>query len=329
MPREVKRRRSPSPDEVLLKREPSSSLSPPPPSPLVFPPKASSAKSTHKAKKLKILSDFTSSSPFPDYSHPTREEAQDVCALLAKTHPQHAGARRAPSSAGNSASTCGSVSNVIDSLIGTILSQNTNAANSTSAKRSLDATFGLHNFGAIADAPREDVIEAIRHGGLANRKASIIQNLLRAIHVRHSHYSLQHLASPSVCDAAAMEELVSYDGVGPKTAACVLLFCLGRDSFAVDTHIYRLTRLLGWVPQKADRIQAQMHLDVRVPKELKYPLHVLMIQHGRTCKGCKANRRGGIGECILKEYMRDKKSVKSEVIETTIEGTERIMRERD
>ena len=44
-------------------------------------------------------------------------------------------------------------------------------------------------------------------------------------------------------------ELVKYKGVGPKTASCVLLFCLKRESFAVDTHIFRITKKIGWIPQ--------------------------------------------------------------------------------
>jgi endonuclease-3 len=87
------------------------------------------------------------------------------------------------------------------------------------------------------------------------------------------------------------------------------LFCLGRDSFAVDTHVYRLSKLLGWVPPKADRVLAQAHLDLRVPDELKYGLHVLFIQHGRACAGCKNT---GKGECVLKTYLKERKGLKGE-----------------
>lgn len=105
-------------------------------------------------------------------------------------------------------------------------------------------------------------------------------------------------------DNEVVQELISYPGIGPKTASCVLLFCLARPSFAVDTHVFRLCKLLGWVPAsvKDDRVMAQMHLDLRVPNELKYGLHVLMIRHGRVCKGCK---KGAGGACLLKEYMKE------------------------
>jgi endonuclease-3 len=108
-------------------------------------------------------------------------------------------------------------------------------------------------------------------------------------------------------------ELVSYDGVGPKTASCVLLFCLSRDSFAVDTHVFRLTRLLGWVPPRADRVLAQAHLDQLVPAELKYGLHVLFVHHGRNCAGCK-NAAGRGKPCPLKTWMKER-GVKDEEVE--------------
>ncbi|TFY82889.1 hypothetical protein EWM64_g1126 [Hericium alpestre] len=282
-----------------------------------------------RTKKLKVLADFTETSPYPTFVSPTAKEAVEIHAILAKEHPQHARGRldssKLPSDAANSAATCGNVANVIDSLIGTILSQNTSAANSTSAKRSLDDAFGRHNFAAIADAPASAVIDAIKHGGLANRKAGNIQRLLREVHSRYGEYSLQHLANKSVSDPAAMEELVSYGGVGPKTAACVLLFCLGRDSFAVDTHVFRLSKLLGWVPPKADRVQTQMHLDVRIPAELKYPLHVLMVTHGRACKGCKGTGSKSAG-CPLKRYLKERKGIAEAKVEEKVEEAEASIR---
>ncbi|KAJ4475075.1 DNA glycosylase [Lentinula aciculospora] len=246
-----------------------------------------------------------------DFPHPTTSEAVAVFAILSKAHPQYATIRMAPKLTTNSAATCGNVHNVIDSLIGTILSQNTSGRNSSRAKAELDAAFGRNNFAAIARSPREAVMEAIRHGGLANKKAATIQNLLKSIEERHGDYSLQYLAETAIdgkqySNQDVMKELTSYDGVGPKTASCVLMFCLGRDSFAVDTHIFRLSKVLGWVPSNADRILTQAHLDIRLPAELKYGLHVLMIQHGRTCKGCK--KAGSPTPCILKDFVKANES---------------------
>ena len=269
----------------------------------------SAGDSPHKAKKLKLQSTFAAESPFPKFNRPTPSEAKEVYELLSKSHSPHNLIRSKPSIASsNSAHTCGSVPNVIDALIGTILSQNTSGINSSRAKAALDDKFGRNNFAAIATASHTDVADSIRSGGLAKKKATTIQNILKSIKERHGEYSLQHLAAVQedqrMTDDEIMKELLSYDGVGPKTASCVLLFCLGRDSFAVDTHVFRLSKLLGWVPPKADRILTQAHLDLRIPGDLKYGLHVLMIDHGRVCKGCKtAGSREG---CILKTYLKER-----------------------
>ena len=119
---------------------------------------------------------------------------------------------------------------------------------------------------------------------------------------------------------------VSYNGVGPKTASCVLLFCLGRDSFAVDTHVFRLSKLLGWVPARADRVTAQAHLDLRIPVALKYGLHVLMVTHGRACGGCKGK---GKGRCVLKEWLRDRKGVKAEEVEERAEEVDEEVKKEE
>jgi len=261
--------------------------------------------SLHKTKKLKLHASYTADSPFPTFVRPTAAEAWEVYHLLAEEHPGHAALRRQPQSdsvsAENTTNILGNVPNVIESLISVILSQHTSGRNSAAAKASLDDKFGRNNFSAMVGARPKEVADAIRQGGLANKKAGVIQKILKEVFEKHGEYSLQHLAARQMADDAIMEELMSYDGVGPKTASCVLLFCLDRDSFAVDTHVYRLSKVLGWVPDKADRVLAQAHLDRRVPDKIKYGLHVLMVQHGRVCKGCK---KAGEGEgCVLRTYV--------------------------
>lgn len=302
MPPRLKRSRSPTPVRLVADSGPG--LSP------------------HKDKKLKLLASHAVASPFPDYPHPKPVEAAQVHDVLASAHPNIAPARSAPADSNDSAGTCGKVPNVLESLIGTILSQNTTSKNSTAAKGGLDQKFGRNNFAAIARAPKQDVVDAIRTGGLANKKAGVIQKIVQEVRERHGVYSLQHLAGvvesdtkgkekahgDIVSDEEAMQELVSYDGVGPKTASCVLLFCLGRASFPVDTHVFRLSKLLGWVPSKADRITAQAHLDLTIPNELKYGLHVLMVGHGRRCSGCKGGSRG-TGDCVLKTWLKEYRGI--------------------
>lgn len=277
---------------------------------------------TNQSKKLKLLASHALESPFPTFSRPTPTEAREVYDVLAEAHPTLAPSSKLASDSNNAAATCGKVPNVLESLVGTILSQNTSGRNSTAAKRGLDERFGRNNFEAIASAEKSEVVDAIRTGGLANKKADVIQRILREVKQRHGAYSLQHLAGVVKAEEAdekglvfsdedAMKELVSYDGVGPKTASCVLLFCLGRASFPVDTHVFRLSRLLGWVPAKADRVTAQAHLDLKIADELKYGLHVLMVGHGRRCKGCR-----GRGDCPLKSWMKSRNTLEGEDLET-------------
>ncbi|KAI6029936.1 DNA glycosylase [Pisolithus microcarpus] len=272
MTRTLKRLRQP--DEVVLK-----------------PPK--DAQDAHTTKKLKLLETHTMKSPYSSFIRPTNEETRVVYALLAEHTPGGAPALQSVpknisdsgSSTSESASCTGSsaLPNVLDSVIGTILSQSTSSQNYTRAKLG-------------------EIVHAIKCGGLANKKANTIQTLLKSVKVKHGKYDLQHLHTNEIPNSEAMRELVSYKGVGPKTAACVLSFCLGRQAFAVDTHVFRLTRMLGWVPEGANPVDAQAHLELRIPSELKYGLHVMMVKHGRTCRGC---RYEGKGPCPLKAWLRE------------------------
>jgi len=281
---------------------------------------ASKVKQTQRNKKLKLQASFSNETPFPDWPHPTAEEARQVYDTLWRAH--RAGDPPAPGKLqAQQRNRHAGQSNVIEGLVETILSQNTSAANSTGAKRGLDERFGRNNFEAVAEAPVEDVVSSIRSGGLANKKAVTIKKLLQDIKAKHGEYSLQHLADEGdgrLSDGEIMAQLLSYDGVGPKTASCVLLFSLGRSSFAVDTHVFRISKFLGWVPPEADRIRTQAHLEAKVPDDLKYALHVLMIQHGRICPGCKraGNQSGDRGNCVLHSCCPSSPAVDENLAET-------------
>ncbi|KAJ5595393.1 DNA glycosylase [Penicillium hispanicum] len=186
---------------------------------------------------------------------------------------------------------------------------------------------GSVNWDAVRQASLEDVFQAMKSGGLASIKSKSLKAILDMVHKenqdRRSHLLSNGAASPDKEEAtllpekaekdkqyeiacadqhflslnhlhnlskdAAMIELTKYPGIGPKTAACVILFCLQRPCFAVDTHIFRITKWLGWVPATgSNEITAFSHLEVRIPDELKYSLHQLFIRHGRTCPRCRA-----------------------------------------
>ncbi|KAF7952260.1 uncharacterized protein EAE97_001757 [Botrytis byssoidea] len=184
---------------------------------------------------------------------------------------------------------------------------------------------GSVSWEAVLASSQEDVEEAIRSGGLAKVKAGYIKAILQVVFdkntkllesllkeidtdvpvpfvgkvletreqkeaeiksLRENMLSLDYVHS--LDKPAAMRVLMDLPGIGVKTAACVALFCLGRPSFAVDTHVWRHCTWLGWVPEKASRDQTFSHCEVRIPDHLKYSLHQLFLRHGKTCGRCRA-----------------------------------------
>lgn len=170
-------------------------------------------------------------------------------------------------------------------LIATILSQHTSDLNSERAYARLRATFP--DWSAVRDAPLDAVAEAIRVGGLAQVKAARIQQVLRAVSANHDGApDLAELDDLSLTDAR--ETLLALPGVGPKTAACVLLFSLGRPAFPVDTHVWRVTRRIGLIGPKVTANAAHLELEARIPPAWRHTMHVDLIQHGRRI--CHAQR---------------------------------------
>jgi endonuclease-3 len=173
---------------------------------------------------------------------------------------------------------------IIDEVVATVLSQHTSDANSERAFAQLKGRFPTWE--QVADAPAEQIADAIRCGGIADRKARRIQQILTAVEEREGRIDLGRLHDLE--DAAAETYLLSLPGVGPKTAACVLVFSMGRAAFPVDTHVHRVATRLGWIPAKTTADKAHRLLAPRVPPDIRYDLHVAMIIHGRTV--CRAQR---------------------------------------
>jgi endonuclease-3 len=169
-------------------------------------------------------------------------------------------------------------------LILTVLSQNTSDVNSGRAFTRLLATFP--DWKAVMLADVKDVERAIEPGGLAPTKAPRIQAILRQIAGAGSSLDLGFLRKLSPDEAR--DWLRSLPGVGPKTAACVQLFALGQPALPVDTHVDRVAKRLGLVPQRFSAVQAQELLERQVPSDLMYPFHIQLIKHGR--RTCTAQR---------------------------------------
>jgi endonuclease III len=173
----------------------------------------------------------------------------------------------------------------LDELVLTILSQNTNDRNRDIAYARLRARFP--GWEAVAEAPLEEVEEAIKPGGISKVKSRRIQKILRTLQESGpGGLSLDWLEDAS--RERAFEFLEGLPGVGRKTAACVLLFSYDRPELPVDTHVYRVTSRLGLIRPKASFEEAHETLRELAAPPDTYELHVNLLRHGRRL--CKPQR---------------------------------------
>jgi endonuclease-3 len=169
----------------------------------------------------------------------------------------------------------------LEGLVGTILSQHTSDLNSERAFAALMARFG--SLDSVRRAPLEAIEDAIRGGGLARVKAPRIKQVLEQVAAERGALSLDFLRQLEL--PAARAYLSGLPGVGPKTAACVLLFDLGLPAIPVDTHVHRVSRRLGLIGPRTSADRAHAELEALVPPADAYAFHVNLIRHGRrTCR---------------------------------------------
>ncbi|KAJ4263956.1 hypothetical protein NW762_005994 [Fusarium torreyae] len=194
---------------------------------------------------------------------------------------------------------------------------------------------GSVDWNKVRTAPLPTIVESIKTGGLAQVKGKDIKAILELVYeenTRRREAFMQEKNSGKTAGIAgaegktqgqkdleimktdqeilsldhihgmppdeAMQTLTKFPGIGVKTASCVILFCLQQPSFAVDTHVHRISGWLKWVPPKATRDQTFSHLEVHIPNHLKYGLHKLFVQHGRSCIRCRANTSEGSEEWL-------------------------------
>ncbi|KAK3706409.1 hypothetical protein LTR37_012787 [Vermiconidia calcicola] len=273
--------------------------------------------------------------PYPDYPRPTHEECHEVVRLLEKVHGHVDVPKAIPppsldvAGCGEVPSVLDAL--VRTRLSANTTNKNSSTAFQGLVARFGTLKEGIGkgsvDWDAVRRAPQKEVFKAIERGGLADRKSKDIQAILQIAYdenqarkdaltnpddnptgaeqepdsekqqeitkAKQNVISLDHLHLLSTDDA--INKMLTFPGIGPKTASCVALFCLQRPSFAVDTHVFRLCQYLGWVPKtakkgqpKVDRNTTYSHCDVRIPDELKYPLHQLLIKHGKSCPRCRA-----------------------------------------
>lgn len=198
-----------------------------------------------------------------------RDKAKAVCAILIDEYGSNVSDR---------------VMDSIAELVFTILSQNTADINTERAFRALTSTYS--SWDAVLAAPQDALASVIRSSGPFRIKAKRIKAALGEIKNRVGTLDLSLLEKMDPNDA--MDWLTSLHGVGPKTASIVLLFCFDMPLLPVDTHVWRISKRLGLVPNNVTREEAQKMLQEFVPKECVKSMNHNMINHGRNvCRSRK------------------------------------------
>lgn len=268
--------------------------------------------------------------PYPDFEAVPIEAYQMVNDLLSDHH----GRKEAPAAIPPPSQTfagCGETPCIIDALIRTRISANTDGKQTSVVIQSMLNTFGSKKTGTGKDsidwdnvrhAPIEKIIETLSFGGTQNAKAKDIKAILAMV-CKENNLRRQALADPEFAkemgldnnsavqesakvalvdpDVVSLDHMhalsyhqafsafIEYPGIALKTASCVSLYCLQRPSFAVDTHVKRITGWLGWRPEEANENKTFTHLEHLIPDELKYSLHTLFVVHGKECVRCAAD----------------------------------------
>lgn len=297
--------------------------------------------------------------PYPNWPHPTAEECEEVNRLLSKVHGKVQAPKTIPepSLEVSGCGEVPSVLDALIRTRLSAATSGTNSSRAFAGLVSKFGILkegigkGSVDWNKVRQANTKEIFEAIKSGGLADVKSKDIKKILQMVWEENQARRNALLSSPDKAPGSSNEAaeeknaevekaeqdvvsldhlhllsnddafnaLTKYPGIGPKTASCVLLFCLQRPSFAVDTHVFRLCKWLGWVPPPGDaaglapgakgtfagptRNSTYAHCEVRIPDDLKYPLHYLFIKHGKTCPRCRAitgeNSEGWEKGCVI------------------------------
>ncbi len=171
----------------------------------------------------------------------------------------------------------------LDMLIATILSQNTNDKNSFKAFTNLKEKY--ESWDKAADQQRSKIEKAIKIAGLGKQKSAAIKNVLTTLKRNYNRISLSQIVNKN--DNEIISELISFDGVGLKTASCVLLFSLRRNICPVDTHVHRTANRIGIVKTKTPDKTFEI-LNPDLPDGVAHSFHTNLIRLGREfCKPAK------------------------------------------
>ena len=185
----------------------------------------------------------------------------------------------------------------LDDLIFLVLSRMTQEVKYLRTYRGLRDN--LPTWGAVMDAPTDDLENLLQDAGLAPTKSRQIQAILKEVESREGALDLRRLRGLSDHEVEAY--LTSLPGVALKTAHCVMLYTLGRDVFPVDAHVWRVLRRLGVAPDRPWSERNVRGIAEGIPRRLRGSLHVTLIAHGRSI--CRA-RHPRCAQCVLATVCR-------------------------
>jgi endonuclease III len=190
-----------------------------------------------------------------------------------------------------------------NTLIRTILSQNTNWRNEDTAYRRLEEIIGVSSK-TLAEAPLTKIAEAIKPAGMYNIRSRVIKQVSEQVLTKFDGTLAPTVSKPY---PQAREELMTLPGVGEKTADVVLLFNAGKAVIPVDRHIARITKRLELVPANAPYDKIRATLEQSTPPETYLDTHIKLIQFGRdTCRA----QNPKCPTCTLNTLCRQKAQLK-------------------
>ncbi len=170
----------------------------------------------------------------------------------------------------------------LDTLIATILSQNTNDNNSFRAYKNLKDRFS--SWDQLLNVKRASIEKLIKVGGLAKQKSAAIKNLIKQL-VADNDIKLRSILKMN--EEYALNYLTNFNGIGVKTASCVLLFSLDKNICPVDTHVHRTVNRIGIVNEKTPD-KTFYSLNKILPDGVAHSFHTNLIRLGREiCKPTK------------------------------------------
>lgn len=173
--------------------------------------------------------------------------------------------------------------NPVDTLIATILSQNTNDRNSYRAYQNLKSKY--KSWKEVAEIPRIQIESTIKVAGLGKQKSSAIKKFLSSLKKRNDKFDMGYLQKME--DDEILNELTSINGIGVKTASCVLLFSIDRNVCPVDTHVHRTLNRIGLVNTKTP-VKTFKLISGKLPAGIAHQFHTNLIKLGRNnCKPAK------------------------------------------